>query len=105
MNVAATSTVEQGKEWQQQQESKERLAAGQLGRELQLAVAANKAVTSKLDRVELQSKQFVGERQGSWELHYSNQEAQLRKKADKNKELLQKHQAESQVRVVLVKVV
>jgi len=29
-------------------------------------------------------------------LHYSNQEIQLRKKADKNKELLQKHQSQSQ---------
>jgi len=39
---------------------------------------------------------FIGERQGAWELHYSNQEIGLRKKADKNKELLQLHQTEAQ---------
>ena len=38
-----------------------------------------------------------GERQGAWELHYSNQELGLRKKADKNKELLQAHQSKAQV--------
>ena len=59
--------------------------------------SSNTAVTNKLDLVEAQTKQFIGERQGAWELHYNNQEIQLRKKADTNKELLQKHQSESQV--------
>ena len=59
--------------------------------------ANNKAVGSKLDVLEQQTKQFIGERQGAWELHYSNQEIGLRKKADKNKELLQLHQTEAQV--------
>ena len=59
--------------------------------------ANNKAVESKLDVLEQQTKQFIGERQGAWELHYSNQEIGLRKKADKNKELLQLHQTEAQV--------
>ena len=58
--------------------------------------ANNKAVESKLDVLEQQTKQFIGERQGAWELHYSNQEIGLRKKADKNKELLQLHQTEAQ---------
>merc|ERR1712228_930681 len=57
---------------------------------------ATKSVNKNLDKVEVQTKQFIGERQGAWELHYSNQEIQLRKKADKNKELLQKHQSQSQ---------
>ena len=59
--------------------------------------ANNKAVESKLDVLEQQTKQFIGERQGAWELHYSNQEIGLRKKAEKNKELLQLHQTEAQV--------
>ena len=59
--------------------------------------ANNKAVESKLDVLEQQTKQFIGERRGAWELHYSNQEIGLRKKADKNKELLQLHQTEAQV--------
>ena len=59
--------------------------------------ANNKVVGSKLDVLEQQTKQFIGERQGAWELHYSNQEIGLRKKADKNKELLQLHQTEAQV--------
>ena len=63
--------------------------------------ANNKAVGSKLDVLEQQTKQFIGERQGAWELHYSNQEIGLRKKADKNKELLQLHQTEAQVMVVV----
>ena len=50
-----------------------------------------------MDVLEQQTKQFIGERQGAWELHYSNQEIGLRKKADKNKELLQLHQTEAQV--------
>lgn len=63
--------------------------------------ANNKAVGSKLDVLEQQTKQFIGERQGAWELHYSNQEIGLRKKADKNKELLQLHQTEAQVMVMV----
>ena len=62
--------------------------------------ANNKAVGSKLDVLEQQTKQFIGERQGAWELHYSNQEIGLRKKADKNKELLQLHQTEAQVTLI-----
>ena len=62
--------------------------------------ANNKAVESKLDVLEQQTKQFIGERQGAWELHYSNQEIGLRKKADKNKELLQLHQTEAQVTLI-----
>ena len=62
--------------------------------------ANNKAVESKLDVLEQQTKQFIGERQGAWELHYSNQEIGLRKKADKNKELLQRHQTEAQVKMM-----
>ena len=61
------------------------------------SVTENKVINKNLDKVEVQTKQFIGERQGAWELHYSNQEIQLRKKADKNKELLQKHQSQSQV--------
>merc|ERR1712209_82753 len=57
---------------------------------------STKAVDKQMNLVEAQTKQFIGERQGAWELHYNNQEIQLRKKADTNKELLQKHQVESQ---------
>jgi hypothetical protein len=72
-----------------QTELTEKVRAGQ---------ADNSAVVGRLDLLEQQAKQFIGERQGAWELHYSNQEIGLRKKADTNKELLQLHQTEAQVR-------
>ena len=97
MNTAISQTIDDGKDFHFKAENKEKLNVLELSQKLSDGVKNAKAVDKKLDLVESQTKQFIGERQGAWELHYNNQEIQLRKKADTNKELLQKHQSESQV--------
>jgi len=96
MNTAISQTIDDGKDFHFKAENKEKLNVLELSQKLSDGVKTAKAVDKKLDLVESQTKQFIGERQGAWELHYNNQEIQLRKKADTNKELLQKHQSESQ---------
>jgi len=58
--------------------------------------SALKTVGVEADKVEVQGKQMVEERQGAWELHYSNAEIMFRKKSDTNKQILQKHQLQTQ---------
>ena len=99
MDTAVTQAVDDGKSYHFKAENKEKLARMELADKISDGQVATKSVNKRLDLVEAQTKQFIGERQGAWELHYSNQEIQLRKKADTNKELLQKHQSESQVSV------
>jgi len=96
VNMAISQTMGQNKDYQFKTEAKEKLLNTEIINKIEESVNENKIINKNLDKVELQTKQFTGERQGAWELHYSNQEIQLRKKADKNKELLQKHQSESQ---------
>jgi len=96
VNMAVSQTMSDNKDFQFKSENKEKLLASDMIQKVKDSVTENKVITKKLDLVEVQNKQFIGERQGAWELHYSNQEIQLRKKADKNKELLQKHQSQSQ---------
>ena len=97
MNTAMTQAIDDGKNFHFKSENKEKLVMLELSQKISDGVTSSKTVNKKLDLVETQTKQFIGERQGAWELHYNNQEIQLRKKADTNKELLQKHQTESQV--------
>merc|ERR1719266_2085939 len=94
--MAISQTMSQNKDFQFKTEAKEKLLSTEILDKVKSSQANNKAVGSKLDVLEQQTKQFIGERQGAWELHYSNQEIGLRKKADKNKELLQRHQTEAQ---------
>lgn len=96
VNMAISKTMDENKDFQFKTESKEKLLHNEMIQKVEQSVTENKVINKNLDKVELQTKQFIGERQGAWELHYSNQEIQLRKKADKNKELLQKHQSQSQ---------
>jgi len=96
VNMAVSQTMSQNKDFQFKTEAKEKLLSTEIINKIEESVTGNKMINKNLDKVEVQTKQFIGERQGAWELHYSNQEIQLRKKADKNKELLQKHQSESQ---------
>ena len=98
IDVALTEATDKSKDFSFKAEKKEKVVRLELVQKISEGIASSKAVTGRLDRVEAQTKQFIGERQGSWELHYNNQEIQLRKKADTNKELLQKHQVESQVK-------
>ena len=98
IDVALTEATDSSKDFSFKAEKKEKGVRLELVQKITEGIASSKAVTGRLDRVEAQTKQFIGERQGSWELHYNNQEIQLRKKADTNKELLQKHQVESQVK-------
>ena len=97
VNMAISKTMDENKDFQFKTESKEKLLHNEMIQKVEQSVTENKVINKNLDKVEIQTKQFIGERQGAWELHYSNQEIQLRKKADKNKELLQKHQSQSQV--------
>jgi len=96
VNMAISQTMDQNKDFQYKTGSKEKLLHSEMVQKVEQSVTENKVINKNLDKVEVQTKQFIGERQGAWELHYSNQEIQLRKKADKNKELLQKHQSQSQ---------
>jgi len=96
VNMAVTQTMDQNKDFQFKTENKEKLLLSEMIQKVEDSVTESKVINKKLDQVEVQTKQFIGERQGAWELHYNNQEIQLRKKADKNKELLQKHQSQSQ---------
>lgn len=96
VNLAISQTMDENKDFQFKTESKEKLLHNEMIQKVEQSVTENKVINKNLDKVEIQTKQFIGERQGAWELHYSNQEIQLRKKADKNKELLQKHQSQSQ---------
>merc|ERR1712013_513032 len=96
VNMAVSQTMSQNKDFQFKTEAKEKLLSTEIINKIEESVTGNKMINKNLDKVEVQTKQFIGERQGAWELHYCNQEIQLRKKADKNKELLQKHQSESQ---------
>eukprot|EP00092_Neocalanus_flemingeri_P004593 GFUD01004944.1.p1 GENE.GFUD01004944.1~~GFUD01004944.1.p1 ORF type:complete len:756 (+),score=168.58 GFUD01004944.1:860-3127(+) len=96
VNMAVGKTMDDNKEFQFKTESKEKLLLSEMIQKVEESVTDNKVSNKKVDQVELQTKQFIGERQGAWELHYSNQEIQLRKKTDKNKEILQKHQSQSQ---------
>jgi hypothetical protein len=96
VNLAISQTLDQNKDFQMKTEAKDKLLSTEVINKIEESVTENKIINKNLDKVEVQTKQFIGERQGAWELHYSNQEIQLRKKADKNKELLQKHQSESQ---------
>ena len=97
INTVVTQASDDAKDFHFKAENKEKLVLMDVSQKITDGVTSTKAVTKRLDLVEAQTKQFIGERQGAWELHYNNQEIQLRKKADTNKELLQKHQAESQV--------
>ena len=97
IDVALTQATDTSKDFSFKAEKKEKVAELELVQKITAGLASTLAVTGRLDQVEAQTKQFIGERQGAWELHYNNQEIQLRKKADTNKELLQKHQVESQV--------
>ena len=97
MQTAVNQAIDSSKDFSFKSENKEKLVHMELNQKLTDGMKSNKAVDKHLDVVESQTKQFIGERQGAWELHYNSQEIQLRKKADTNKELLQKHQAESQV--------
>ena len=97
VHTAVSQAIDEGKNYHFKAENKEKLVLVELTEKVGEGTSSNTAVTNKLDLVEAQTKQFIGERQGAWELHYNNQEIQLRKKADTNKELLQKHQVESQV--------
>jgi len=96
MDTAVTQAIDDGKSYAFKAENKEKLVRMELADKISDGQMATKSVNKRLDQVEAQTKQFIGERQGAWELHYNNQEIQLRKKADTNKELLQKHQSESQ---------
>lgn len=96
VNMAISQTMDENNDFKFKTESKEKLLHNEMIQKVEQSVAENKVINKNLDKVEIQTKQFIGERQGAWELHYSNQEIQLRKKADKNKELLQKHQSQSQ---------
>ena len=98
MDTAVAQAIDDGKSYHFKAENKEKIARMELADKISDGHVATKSVNKRLDLVEAQTKQFIGERQGAWELHYNNQEIQLRKKADTNKELLQKHQSESQVR-------
>ena len=102
MDTAVTQAIDDGKSYAFKAENKEKLVRMELADKISDGQMATKSVNKRLDQVEAQTKQFIGERQGAWELHYNNQEIQLRKKADTNKELLQKHQSESQVRLTLI---
>ena len=102
MDTAVTQAIDDGKSYAFKAENKEKLVRMELADKIADGQMATKSVNKRLDQVEAQTKQFIGERQGAWELHYNNQEIQLRKKADTNKELLQKHQSESQVRLTLI---
>jgi len=94
--TATSKAVDEGTDRLRVAANKEKVLEGDLLDKLRATEVNNKAVVSRLDVLEQQAKQFIGERQGAWELHYSNQEIGLRKKADKNKELLQRHQSEAQ---------
>lgn len=96
VNMAISQAMDENNDFKFKTESKEKLLHNEMIQKVEQSVAENKVINKNLDKVEIQTKQFIGERQGAWELHYSNQEIQLRKKADKNKELLQKHQSQSQ---------
>jgi len=96
VNMAVSQTLTDNKDFTLTAENKEKLLHSEMIDKVKDSVAENKLINKKLNQVEVETKQFIGERQGAWELHYSNQEVQLRKKADKNKELLQKHQSQSQ---------
>ena len=96
VHTAVSQAIDEGENYHFKAENKEKLVLVELTEKVGEGTSSNTAVTNKLDLVEAQTKQFIGERQGAWELHYNNQEIQLRKKADTNKELLQKHQTESQ---------
>lgn len=96
VNMAISQTMDENNDFKFKTESKEKLLHNEMIQKVEQSVVENKVINKNLDKVEIQTKQFIGERQGAWELHYSNQEIQLRKKADKNKELLQKHQSQSQ---------
>ena len=98
--TATSKAVDEGTDRLRVAANKEKVLEGDLLDKLRSTEANNKAVVSRLDVLEQQAKQFIGERQGAWELHYSNQEIGLRKKADKNKELLQLHQTEAQVTLI-----
>ena len=102
MDTAVNQAIDDGKSYHFKAENKEKIARMELADKISDGHVATKSVNKRLDLVEAQTKQFIGERQGAWELHYNNQEIQLRKKADTNKELLQKHQSESQVSFTLV---
>ena len=97
IDVALTQATDTSKDFSFKAEKKEKVVQLDLVQKISEGLASTAAVSGRLDQVETQTKQFIGERQGAWELHYNNQEIQLRKKADTNKELLQKHQVESQV--------
>jgi len=96
VNMAISQTLNDNKDFQINAEAKGKVMISEMIQKVDESIGENKVINKNLDKVELQTKQFIGERQGVWELHYSNQEIQLRKKADKNKELLQKHQSQSQ---------
>jgi len=96
VGTATGKAVEEGEARGRVSRERQQLLQADLLDKVKSSQANNKAVESKLDVLEQQTKQFIGERQGAWELHYSNQEIGLRKKADKNKELLQLHQTEAQ---------
>mgnify|MGYP003335868990 CR=1 FL=1 len=97
MDTAVSQAIDDGKSYHFKAENKEKIARMELADKISDGHVATKSMNKRLDLVEAQTKQFIGERQGAWELHYSNQEIGLRKKADKNKELLQLHQTEAQV--------
>lgn len=96
LNIAVSKVVSSGDELKSV-EAMERLKLdSEISGNSENTEAAIKTLGTELRKVELQGKQMVGERQGAWELHYSNSELMLRKKADTNKELLQKHQVQTQ---------
>ena len=100
INTAVKQTIDTSKDFSFKAENREKLVMLEMNQKLTDGLKSTKAVDKQMNLVESQTKQFIGERQGAWELHYNSQEMQLREKADTNKELLQKHQAESQVRFV-----
>jgi len=96
VSMAISKTLDDNKDFQFKADAKKKVMNSETVQKVEESISENKAINKNLDNVELQMKQFIGERQGAWEFHYSNQEIQLRKKADKNKEILQKHQSQSQ---------
>ena len=58
---------------------------------------AFQTVGAEEEKVGLQVKQQIEERQGAWDSHYANSEIMLRKKADSNMQILKKHQVQTQV--------
>ena len=97
VNIATENTLTNGKDFQTKVDREERSLQGEMFNKVEESVGKNKDVKKVVDKVKLEAERFTGERQGSWELHYSNQEMEMRRKADVNKDILQKHQSEAQV--------